>query len=829
MITHYFRLAIRLLSRSPFFTLINLFGLSTGFCVFFILWQYTQSELKSDQFRQDSDQIYRVSWDAQWTDDRVNWQQSTFSMGPLGFRPLINRYAHVLDQTMFMTQGVFSEDFTTGHGKSIFMTYEDDHGDRHSFVESKVVYAEPNFLEFFSIPMIAGVQHSALSVAGAVVISEKEALKYFSSTNVVGKTLVINNKIPLQVSGVFEDLPANTHLDFDIIISTERMGLGKEKFYVPGSHQVPYSYYKFPTGTNYKVVQEKINRQAAKEVNLVIWGNWPYGKAQLRIQPLKDLAFSDFRFEPRIAKSKFTLYLLSAAAMIILAMAWINYINLTIYASNKRMKELSARKTVGAQSKDLIFQFMVEASLINIFSFLLAATAFQILRSPANVLLHFNIPDWTHIPIPTLIILIAMLIGGIVVTSVYPAIVTMNRSPKIIVGTIMTKSVGNSVGAILSTIQFSGAVIIMICVYCVDLQMNFILAKNIGINKDHVVIVDLPMTPVADIYSDIDKLRNKLSGLKGISGCTSSNSMIADDGEAGLVLNSGDPGLSVDTNGGVDEHFIPFYEIKLLAGRNFSGTSASDKNSIIISRGAMLRLGIKNAEDAIGLKVYSNGEHPVEVIGVFEDYHLRALINQDITYGGLPGLALTYKTFVRPDLAPRKLSIKLNSSNFEDEVAVVKTNFQSVFPGTVFNWYFLEDQINDQYQSDMITQNQISFFSALAICIACVGLLGMITNKVVEKVKEIGIRKVLGAQLYDIAKILLNSTLRQVIIAIVIGVPISYFLAHQYLQKFSYRIDLQWWHFALPLIVLVAIMLSTISVVLLKAAKANPIQSLRND
>lgn len=369
--------------------------------------------------------------------------------------------------------------------------------------------------------------------------------------------------------------------------------------------------------------------------------------------------------------------------------------------------------------------------------------------------------------------------------------------------------------------------VLIVWIFALHNQLTFISNRNIGLNQHQVLIIDLPPVPTSNFYTDIDQLAQQASALPEVSGHTVSNNVSADavDGMLGMAIEEGKSGIQVDCNGGVDENFIPFYSIKLLAGRNFQADRPSDRSSILISRGAMYRLGIERPEDAVGLRLH----WPVsEIIGVFEDYTLRPLIKgEDFRYGGIPGLALTYKDFLAPDKQPRKISFRVEPANFDQTIENLKIIYHSIFPGNVFNWYFLHEHINNQYQSDRTARNQILFFSTLAVGIACLGLFGMISNKVVEKTKEIGIRKVLGAELYQIAQILANTTIKQAILSTVVGIPVAFYLTEQYLDKFIERVSLQWWHFTVPVLLLVAIMFATIASILWKAATKNPVEALK--
>ena len=295
-----------------------------------------------------------------------------------------------------------------------------------------------------------------------------------------------------------------------------------------------------------------------------------------------------------------------------------------------------------------------------------------------------------------------------------------------------------------------------------------------------------------------------------------------------------DNSFGFDTNGGVDEYFIPFYDIKILAGRNFNALDRG--NGVIVSEGALTRLGIASPEEAVSLKIQVEGSefgkfvwNTVEIIGVVKSYRLRPMLkfSGDHDLRADAGIILTYKSYLNPDLQAGRFTVRVEPEKIESFMHAAEQAYNEIFPENVFRWYFLDDHVNRHYTTEKIWRNQILFFTCLAIGIACLGMLGMISNKASEKTKEIGIRKVLGAELHQVAQLLLNTTAKQIALAAVIGIPVAYYLTQQYLQKFSERIELQWWHFILPLAILIFIMLTTIASVVWKAARSNPVEALK--
>jgi putative ABC transport system permease protein len=267
----------------------------------------------------------------------------------------------------------------------------------------------------------------------------------------------------------------------------------------------------------------------------------------------------------------------------------------------------------------------------------------------------------------------------------------------------------------------------------------------------------------------------------------------------------------------------------MLAGRNFSDENPADTSSIILSEGTVQRLGFKNPDEAVGSIILLDRKRRTTVIGVFQDYTLKPLLKFEkfADYGGRQGLAFVYENNGFHSFKPKKVSIRLNSDNFETTLSEIKTIYTSVFPGAIFNWYFFDDIVGKQYHAETRASHQIAFFTVIALIIASLGILGMISNKAVEKTKEIGIRRVLGAEIYKIAQVLLSSTIKQIVTATAVGIPVAYYVALQYLEKFSERIPLEWWHYAVPVLILLTIMALVISYVLIKTTRTNPVDALR--
>jgi putative ABC transport system permease protein len=825
MLLNYLKLSLRLLVRNPFFTFINVLGLSVGFTAFIILWNYSQHELKSDQFHKDYERIYRLYLTKKFPTE--DWVAGALSPEIIKQAALdlskIENYTRIINQPNFLNRSL-------PHRTQLFFFHTNKLNERSSFVQTRVAYADPNLFDFFSIPLLKGNPHSVLSEPNTVVVSESTAKKYFGVEEPAGELIYLNDTIPLRVTGVFEDLPSNTHLAFDIVIST----LTVEKYLrLSDSWAMTHGYYKLRKDVLVTDFEKELNAYSQKHFNEIFNRMFlSEGANTLSLQPLDDLAFNIVVFDKYVPKSKYLLSVLSLVSVVILLMAWVNYINLTLSAQQKRMKELAARRAVGAKSIDFIRQFMMEAFLVNLISFLVALTMVQMIRTPAQIYFGFYVPSWTDIPLTMKLIIAFTILAGILLTGLYPAMATLKISPRVLFGARSTVKGSFNLSGLLTVFQYGTSMTLIIWACSVYLQINHILNLDIGLNKDQVVVIDLPFQHNSFIKSQINYFEDQLSSNAFLSDYAVSQGIMGDINVESMLLKQKEntEPISLQTNGGVDERFIPFYGIKVIAGRNFLPHHTADANAIILSRIATQRFGFKKPEESLGAQVLipnnaaNNGDFSSStVIGVTEDYFEYPLFNNKYN-SNHKGIVLTYRVPADPML---KVSVRIQQGQFQQALHRLQREYTTTFPHAVFNWYFLDDHVSRHYDEEKIESHQIILFTLIAIGIACLGLLGMISNKVIEKTKEIGIRKVLGAKMHQLGYVLLNSSLKQLVLSMVLCLPIAWYLTQRYLEKFSERITLQWWHYAMPVVLLLFVMLVTISSVLWKAAKSNPVEALK--
>jgi len=831
MLVNYLKLALRLLLRNPFLTFINVLGLSVGFSVFYVLWEYSQHELKSDQYHKDVDKIVRLTCSWTQTDETGGEGKKFFGGFTPGFaKYLTEDYDEFKTFTRIYAQRNFNKQLISDHGSEVFLSILNGKHKKVFFKETNLVYADPNVLDFFSLPLIKGNVKSVLQEPNSFVISETMAKKYFGKEEPVGEMIFINDSIPLQITGVFKNLPDNTHLQFDGIMSTNRIAKTLDKNM---ALELAFIYFKLNKDVDRDLLAKRLNVSSAlylvpifRKFNLN-----PSDYVTMYLQPLKDIAFASLGGDIHKLKSRQFLNLLLVVSITVLLMAWINYVNLMIYVNGKRMKEIGVRRTLGARYADFNMQFVTETMLTFLFAICFSLTFIQLFRFPLEILFEFYVPSPS---LSTTIIMLSAITTGILITGIYPTHLTLKKSVKDVFKNVKSRASEFAFSKWLTTFQFASSITIIILIFSIYRQLDYVLNMDIGVERNNVIIVDLPdasrFTKV-----QLNSFLGQLDNL-GLTQRAVSSFVMGDDNRHGITIqrSTASKVITVDTNGGVDENFIPFYNVKLIAGTNFDVNPVANENALIVSRRVVELLNIETPEAAIGQtflvekKQWTHENNAVRIIGVIEDYSRKPLFNNtNFVWKNEDGVALTYYDYVNEELVPQKISFRLDQPKFEETIKKVAKFYDTTFPTSSFHWYFLDDNLNRHYQTERIERNQMVMFTVLSIGIACLGVLGMISNKSKEKTKEIAIRKILGANVPHIIQILLNSTVRQIILATILALPLASFLVEQYLEKFSQRITLQWWHYALPILMLLLILFATVSVTILNTIRTNPVDSLR--
>jgi putative ABC transport system permease protein len=816
--------ALRQMTRHPFFTFINVVGLSIGFATFLILWPYTQAELNSEKFIKDNRKIFRTLIDVRTvagpeTGSKLRGtMQPSFVTSKLFDDNLVEAY------TRFITQDNFWPSYTPGL-KAYLVASPAEKATSEAFKIENSICADQNFFDFFDLPFLLGNRNAALAKKEAIVLSERFAKALFGEQPALGKLMMVSGS-PFEVTGVFENLPPNSHLNFDVAFSNVA-NLSHWNDLTPTLPMWCFHYCKSDDGD---ILLKTLNSNKDR----MLGGIYKSEQVTLNfdVEPLTEIVFTNyFDNERYVTRSKFNIAMLAAVSLVVLLMAWMNYVNLTISRTRKRFTEMAARKVSGAVPVDLFLQFICQSALTNLLGILIAITIVQLVEIPFELFFNIYLVPFSEYGPGMMLFFLFVFATGIIACAIYPTWLATKYTARQLVSNKSSTS-GLWLTSILTTFQYATALSLIVLILVSHTQLRFILSKELGINKENVVVFEAPVIGLEeDGVQKMIAFTEQLKSESNTSEFTLSGRVPGDYPYMAIVRKPGaDRGVALDTYGGTDESFLAFYALKLLAGRNFQRDEKP--NVVLLSRQAVKRLGFPSPEEAVGNLVevnnYSEPFTTAEIIGVFEDYRVLPFLNSlNGSDASDKGQCFAYMNNLWKEDLPERVSVKLTLADLPGFIRKAERLFNDVFPGNVFHWYFLEDHIQRHYQQQEILRNQIFLFTFLAIGVACLGLLGMMANQVADKTKEIGIRKILGAHQLHISMALLHSTFKQALIAVTVGIPIAWMLSNEYLTRYSERIELQWWHFSIPVAVLFSIMLMTIVTLLRKAAKGNPVDALK--
>jgi len=816
MIKNYFTISLRNLFKRKGYTVLNILGLTIGITCCLLIFQYVSRERSYDTFQKSSSRIVRIRLD-QYKQGKLLWQSATSypAFGPLMKKdyPEVENYCRLIDDELLLSNDA----------KNV------------KFAEKKGYYADPSSIDMLGIQLTDGSAATALNAPDKMVISESMAKKYFGTTDVVGKTLLSRggHRNPVetyQVTGVFKDYPANSHLIIDYLASYETLRKNlKDEGDKDDSANTAIGWYDFYVylqmrpGTDLNAFQAKMPAFADKYINNAKpWAKANNIKDRLYIIPFSDIhLYSNYNQEAEVNGSGSAVNFMFLIGLIILGIAWINYINLSTARSVERAKEVGVRKVLGAAKQNLVAQFMLENIILNLTAIVIAAIAVYVLTPWFNELMGQATIKSFSMTGKYWLIFSGIFISGTLLSGVYPAFVLSGYQPvAVLKGAFKNTSGGLILRKGLIILQFSISVILIAGTIIVYQQVNFMRKQNLGVNINQTLVLNGAQTIADSIYwSAIQPFKAEILKNPGIKGMAISTNVMGQEiywTNSYQSIDHKELGASTLYRLGIDYDFIPQFQMKLLAGRNFSKDFPTDKKAAIINDQALKQFGFSSPQDAIGKKI-SSGD-TLTVIGVVQSFHHMGLQKP-----------------IDPQLITLRLnandaySIKLQTKDLQSTIAAVKTSWNKYFPNDPFNYFFLDDEFNTQYQNDQRFGEMFTLFSFLAILIACFGLVGLSAYNILQRTKEIGVRKVLGASVRNVVFILSKDFLVLVIISFIIAAPVSWFVMHNWLQDFAYRISISWWVFGIAGVTAFTIALSTLSFQAIKAALANPVESLRSE
>jgi putative ABC transport system permease protein len=815
MLKNYWKVAIRSLLKRKGYTAINILGLATGMAVCGMIVLFIRSELGYDDFEPNGDRVYRIVLDRKYPG-----RTTAYAIIPAS----IGEAVHKEFPEVATVTGL--QDFT--NNGELFVKA----GDR-SFEENHVLVADSNFFRVFSPGLIEGDPVTALRKPFTVVLTEGTARRYFGSPGAaMGKTLETEGNRHFTVSAICADLPANSHMAYDLLVSAASFPL-QEPNYVGFS---TYTYVLLNPHANPAVLESKLPTVVEKYVSGVIARTFNMSYRQFQqagngyhyyLQPLRRIHLtSDLEAEMRPNGSMRSIYIFGIIAIFILCIACVNFINLSTARSVERAKEVGIRKTFGSDRRSLVLQFLVESILVSLLSMVLSVLLMWLLLPLFSQMSGKNL---TLLPVlePArigLLIIFAVLVG--LLAGIYPAFVLSSFQPiKVLKGKFKSNRYGTALRNGLVVFQFAISIILIVCTVTVNQQLQYMLGDRLGFRKDHVIEIER-----TDLVGNQTKaFRTQLAGIAGVEMVSGANNLPGGNGFFGTTFEPFGSDQSVTGRGiTVDDKFAGVIGLEMEKGRFFSRDFPTDSLAIVLNEKAVAALGLK--EPVIGTRLTSpdglfnapDGKPYVyTVIGVVRDFNYQTL-HQAIA-------PLYFTDITKFGDVSFLTAVRVKGDQFKDILAAIQRTWHQFVPDRPFHYAFLDERVADQYKSEQTIRRIFTVFSALAIFIACFGLLGLAAYATQQRLREISIRKVLGAGGGTIVWMLSRDFLRLVTISAIVAFPIAWLAMHSWLTSFIYRITLSWWIFALAWAISLAITLMTTGYQAIRAAMTNPVKVLRSE
>jgi putative ABC transport system permease protein len=814
MVKNYLKIAWRNIRKHKSYSLINLFGLTTGLACFLFIALYLFDELTYDRFPKAADDIYRIV------------EQRT---SPAGKETKVATVAYNIAARSKQTlPGVAASSIFASFGRVNI----ENPDNKNVFYEDYNIGGE-SLLTIFDFPIVQGDPKTALSKPYSAVITDKTAVKIFGKENVVGKTLYSDpDRTPYKVTAVIR-VPDNSHLQFNMMFSEASMNADAEtrnELAADWSSNDFYTYVQLTPGSKPENMATGVTAMVTTNRSAEVNGRI---KSSFILQSLKDIHFYSDNIEGSPNKGNIMhMYVFGIVGIFVLLIACINYMNLATARFSARSKEIAVRKVAGAGQKNLILQFITEALLITIVSLLAALAIVRLLLPAFNTFagkqLTLNLQTDYRIWIGIIIItLLAGLLAG-----AYPAFFQSRLKPYLLLKNKSNTGKGNlSIRRMLVVVQFSLSIIMIIATAVVYMQLSYISNKDMGFKKDQLLVVDINSGEVRRGAQTIKNEFAKLSAVKDV--CVTSRV----PGEWKTI-----PKVIVNTAGktgregesmyyiGADHKFLETYSVKLLQGRNFMDAGNADSTAVLLNETAANMLGIKNPTEQIidipSIDFTGNARtlrNPVRVrvVGIVKDFNFRSLREQVapmmIGYQSNRIHAIDYFT------------AKVDMAHVAETVAQMEKILHSIDASHLFEYNFLDKQWELFYREDQKRQVIFMAIAAMTILIACLGLFGLVTFSAEQRTKEIGIRKVLGASVSSIVLLLSKDFLKLVMIASIVAFPIAGWAMQNWLHDFAYRVSVGWWLYAVVAVMAISIALATISIKAIKAAVMKPAKSLRTE
>ncbi len=791
MLKNYFQVALRNLLRSKSASVIKIISLSIGMICFAIISLFIYHELGYDKFHKNPEQIFRVVKDFV-NDDGSRIPDATT---PPAFAPVIQKD---------ISEVAYSTRLFPNWGRKYLIQYDDI----RSYEES-VVRIDSSFFDVFTFAFVKGEKNASVSNPNFIILTESTAKRFFGNEDPMGKALKIDigpDGTDFFVTGILKDVPENSHFKFNFLISIRT-------FQDPQLDN-NWGFYNFYTYVRLNPKADARNFQS--KLQPVFKKYDPDNMNECYAQSITDIHLkSNLKWELSANGDYSYIRILAFIALFTIILAVINYINLVTAQSARRAKEVGIRKVSGAVKSALVTQFLLESMIMAIVATIISiAVVESILPAFENIFnstLSFFDPQ--NIKVLWMMLGVGLLTG--LLAGMYPAFYLSSFQPvKVLKGTVTSFGGNNLLRKGLVTFQFIISTVLIIGTFVISSQINFVRNIKLGFNKENILLIR-NAGGLQNRQAIVDKIKNVPGVLNAgaadgvLGGQNWTTSVKAKDGENSLLLNF----LSTDYD------FLNVMNVQFKAGRNFSGSTQADSSAVILNETAVKQLGIKG--DVIGTQI-NRGDDEVPdyytVIGVINDFHFSSFHEPIKPFG-----------FFLIEPRVNTLFVKINGDNLTESVSGIQKTWNALIPGRPFEFTFQDEQFAKLYAGEVKFQKLFSNFTFVAILIACLGLFGLSAYTAQQRIKEIGIRKVLGASVFGVTRLLSSEFLKLVLLSVAVSIPIAWYTMNEWLQNFAYHVELSAWMFVVSGLVAVFIALFTVSFQSIRAALANPVNSLRNE
>ena len=801
MFKNYFKIAYRNILKQKTYSVINIFGLALGLAACILVGLYIWQDLHYDNYHNNSDRIFRLTMQT-IAPTYTNHMAET----PALVAPNLEQNFPEIDK---ISRIYFSSDN--------LITYESK-----KFYEDEIIFADEDFFEMFSYEVLQGNPNILLNNKNSVVITRKMADKYFGTESPIGKTFNFNNRVDLEITGVIENVPVNSHFTFDMVATYATLvelpvGNSLEQW---GMTFGSYTYVMLHPGTDIDRFVNKVNpfltEKMEKSDNVY---------KSVVLQSIESIhIFSDLDDEINPNSSVTYMLILGSISLFILILACINFVNLTTARAVKRAREIGVRKVFGAFKLQLVRQFLGESILITLialgFAFVLVELFIPSFSQLIGTTLVYSC--FTNLPILMAIILTSLLIG--LLAGLYPAFVLTHYQPALVMkgATKQGKSGSAILRKSLVLFQFSISIILIIFTILINQQINFMRGFDMGFDKEQVVVLKTPER----MSRNYETIKSEINTIPGVIESSASLGVPLQGSGFGTYLIPNmefeDEEFQVSIKM-IDSNYLEFYDIPLLAGRALSELDGAGWTAdvTVVNETTVKKLGFTSNEAALGNNYtigLSDGikRFSPEIVGVIQDFHFNSLHEE------VSPLLFMYWSFLF-----QEVSIKVSPNNIPDTMKEIQQVWEKFYPEHPFNYSFLDEDVDKMYKAEEKSFRVISTFSVLAIFIACLGLLGLIFYTTEQRRKEIGIRKILGASIPNIIKNISLEFIKLVLIANVIAWPVSYLLVNKWLASFPYKVEINIFVFLTAGAIALVISLITIGYTVMRSATSNPIESIR--